>query len=65
MTVCIAALFGNRQGAMLASDQMVTARIPIGYEFEHQEITKIVPITDPASIYVLAAGDVLLGNRDS
>ena len=48
---------------MLASDQMVTARIPIGYEFEHQEITKIVPMTDPASIYVLTAGDVLLGTE--
>lgn len=63
MTVCIAVLFENRRGAVLASDQMVTARIPIGYEFEHQEISKIVPITDQASIYVLAAGDVLLGTE--
>lgn len=61
MTICIAALFNNRQGAVLASDQMVTARIPIGYEFEHQEITKIVPLTEQSSIYALAAGDVLLG----
>ena len=63
MTVCIAALFQNRSGAVLASDQMVTARIPIGYEFEHQEITKIVPISDSPSVYVLAAGDVLLGTE--
>ena len=64
MTVCIAALYDDGKGAVLASDQMVTARIPIGYEFEHQEITKIVAIDgDQHSIYALAAGDVLLGTE--
>ncbi len=64
MTVCIAALYGNGKGAVLASDQMVTAHIPMGYEFEHQEITKIVPMGgNPTSTYALAAGDVLLGTE--
>ena len=64
MTVCIAALYDNGKGAVLASDRMVTATIPIGYEFEHQEISKIVPMAgDSTSIYALAAGDVLLGTE--
>lgn len=63
-TVCIAVLYDNGKGAVLASDQMVTARIPTGYEFEHQEITKIIAIDgDQRSIYTLAAGDVLLGTE--
>ncbi len=64
MTVCIAALYGDGQGAVLASDKMVTAHIPMGYEFEHQSITKIVPMDgDPGSTFALAAGDVLLGTE--
>ena len=67
MTVCIAALYGNGAGVVLASDQMVTAQIPpIAYEFEHQENAKIVPIDgdgDSASTYALSAGDVLLGTQ--
>ena len=63
MTVCIAALYDNGRGVVLASDQMVTANIPIGYEFEHQEIPKIVSLTDSVPIYALAAGDVLLGTE--
>jgi hypothetical protein len=64
VTVCIAALYDDGKGAVLASDRMVTASIPIGYEFEHQEISKIVPMAgDSASIYALAAGDVLLGTE--
>jgi hypothetical protein len=42
---------------------MVTAHIPIGYEFEHQENTKIVELADASSVYVLVAGDVLQGNE--
>ena len=63
MTVCIAALYDNCRGVVLVSDQMVTASIPIGYEFEHQEIPKIVSLTDSVPIYALAAGDVLLGTE--
>ena len=35
----------------------------MGYEFEHQEIVKIVPMRDSVPIYALAAGDVLLGTE--
>ena len=42
---------------------MVTASIPIGYEFEHQDISKIVAMDTEGSIYALAAGDVLIGTR--
>ncbi|MCY4448915.1 MAG: hypothetical protein OXE02_08750 [Chloroflexi bacterium] len=63
MTVCIAALYDNGRGVVLASDQLVTASIPIGYEFEHQEIPKIVPMAASVPIYALAAGDVLLGTE--
>ena len=64
VTVCIAALFGNREGAVLVSDRMVTANFPIGYEFEHQDISKIVPMDDNRTpLYALAAGDVLVGTE--
>ena len=63
MTVCIAALYDSGKGVVLASDRMVTAHFPIGYEFEHQETTKVVPMDEPVSIYALSAGDVLLGNE--
>jgi hypothetical protein len=61
MTVCIAALCDNGNGCILTSDQMITAHFPIGYEFENQEIDKIVKITDNA--WVLIAGDVLFANE--
>ena len=63
MTVCIAALYGNGAGAILASDRMVTAHFPIGYEFEHQENIKIIPLDGADSIHVMLAGDVLRGNE--
>jgi len=63
MTVCIAAIYGNGTGVVLASDRMVTAHIPIGYEFEYKEDTKIVELDGPASVYALIAGDVLRGNE--
>ena len=63
MTVCIAALYDDGAGVVLASDRMVTARIPIGYEFEHGEKTKIVELVSGGSVYALIAGDVLRGNE--
>ena len=62
MTVCIAALYDHGQGVVLASDRMVTARIPIGYEFEHEPATKIVPLVEGSSV-VLLSGDVLRGHE--
>jgi len=61
MTVCIAAIYGNGSGCILASDQMTTAHFPIGYEFENEEVEKIVKIND--NIYVLISGDVLFANE--
>lgn len=63
MTVCIAALYENGEGAVLISDQMVTAHIPIGYEFEQKETSKIIAMDDSESVYALVSGDVLLGNQ--
>ena len=63
MTVCIAALYGDGEGVVLASDRMVTAHFPIGYEFEHQENTKIVNLAGANSTHALVAGDVLRGNE--
>lgn len=62
MTVCIAALCDDGQGVVLASDQMVTAHIPIGYEFEHEAATKIVPLRGE-TLMVLLSGDVLRGHE--
>ena len=63
MTICVAALYGNGEGAVLASDQMVTAHIPFGYEFQHQETAKIVPLDEGGKTYALTAGDVLSGTE--
>ncbi|WP_428098407.1 hypothetical protein [Candidatus Rariloculus sp.] len=63
MTVCIAALYGDGQGAVLMSDQMITAHIPIGYEYEHAATTKIIAVDEAQSTYALLAGDVLTGNE--
>ena len=63
MTVCLAATYENGKGVVLASDQMVTAHFPIGYEFEHEETTKIVPMSNSVDIYALVAGDVLKGQE--
>ena len=63
MTICIAALYDNGSGCVLASDQMITAHFPIGYEFERPEVEKIVQIIDPISVYSLISGDVLFANE--
>ena len=61
MTVCIAALYDSGAGAVLASDHMITASIPIGYEFENEETSKIIRLTDDS--YALFAGNVLYGDQ--
>ena len=47
----------------MVSDRMVTAHFPIGYEFEHQEDSKIMPLDDGGTVYVMIAGDGLRGNE--
>lgn len=63
MTVCIAALYENGKGCVLASDQMTTAHFPIGYEFENEEVKKIIKVRDAAVAYLLFAGDVFFANE--
>lgn len=63
MTICIAALYENGKGCVLASDQMTTAHFPIGYEFENEEVKKIIKIRETTVAYLLAAGDVLFANE--
>lgn len=63
MTICIAALYENGKGCVLASDQMTTAHFPIGYEFENEEVKKIVKVRDTTVAYLLVAGDVLFANE--
>jgi len=60
MTICIAALYDNGKGFVLTSDLMTTAHFPIGYEFEREDVDKIIKMTE--SVYVLTAGDVLFAN---
>ncbi len=63
MTICIAALYNNGKGIVFASDQMVTAHFPIGYEFENDEVEKIVGMCNDAPIHALISGDVLAANE--
>ncbi len=66
MTVCIAAIYEGGKGVVLSSDQMVTAMFPIGYEFQHQDIHKIIRLTsesDQMPVYALSSGDVLMGTE--
>jgi len=58
LTICIAALYDNGKGCVLASDQMTTVHFPIGYEFENEEVKKIIKIRETAVAYLLIAGDV-------
>lgn len=63
MTVCIAALYGEGEGCILVSDQMITAHFPIGYEFETDDVEKIIKISDSIETYALTAGDVLFASE--
>src|SRR3972149_168422 len=63
MTICIAALFNNGAGCVLVSDQMITAHIPMGYEFENDEVEKIVKIQGSGLIHALISGNVLFANE--
>lgn len=63
MTICIAALYDNGKGCVLASDQMITAHFPLGYEFESDEVAKMIRVGETIPVYVLTAGDVLFANE--
>lgn len=57
MTICIASLAENGKKLVLAADQMITANIPISYEFETDDVQKIYKINEKA--YVLTAGNAI------
>jgi 20S proteasome alpha/beta subunit len=61
MTVGIAALCDSGMGCVLAADQMIAAEQSLGYEFETEDVGKIVPLVD--SIYALVAGNILFANE--
>lgn len=63
MTICIAALYGKGQGCILASDLMVTAHFPIGYEFERTDVEKIIKVAPNISVYVAVSGDMLVADE--
>ncbi len=63
MTVCIAALYEDGDGVVLASDHMVTTSYPMPYEFENDEMSKIHRMSEHAPIFALAAGDLVNGNE--
>jgi hypothetical protein len=42
---------------------MITAHFPIGYEFENDEVEKIVRVGNSIPVYALIAGDVLFANE--
>ncbi len=57
MTVCISALTDDGRGLVLVSDQMITANIPISYEFETGDVKKIHEVD--GNVGVLTAGNAL------
>lgn len=61
MTICIAALYDDGKGCVLASDQMTTAHFPIGYEFEREDINKIIALNDSRTCYALLSGNTIWG----
>lgn len=63
MTICIAALYNSGKGCILCSDQMVTAHIPMGYEYESEDVDKMISICEATPIHALSAGDVLAANE--
>ncbi len=63
MTICIATLYDNGKGCILCSDQMVTAHIPMGYEYESDDVDKMIAVCKSSPIHALTSGDVLGANE--
>jgi 20S proteasome alpha/beta subunit len=58
MTICIAALAENGKKVVVAADQMITANIPIPYQFETGNVPKIYDISDK-NAQILTAGNAI------
>jgi 20S proteasome alpha/beta subunit len=63
MTVCIATLYDSGKGCTLISDEMITTHFPIGYEYETEEVEKIIQISKSMPVYALISGDVIIANE--
>jgi len=57
MTICIAALAEKGKKVIVCADQMITANIPISYEFETEDVQKIYKLND--NCVVLTAGNAI------
>ena len=57
MTICISALAEDGAELVLVSDRMITANIPISYEYETSDVKKIYQVAD--KVHVLTAGNAL------
>ena len=63
LTICIAALYDNGKGVIIAADLMTTAQFPISYEFEREDVEKIVQISESVCVYALISGNVIFANE--
>lgn len=61
MTICIAALAENGKKIVYAADQMITANVPISYEFETDDVKKIHPFL--TKTVVMTAGNALVAHE--
>ena len=58
MTICIAALAEDGRSVVVAVDQMITANIPISYQFETLNVKKIYDLPGKNAV-VLTAGNAI------
>jgi 20S proteasome alpha/beta subunit len=61
MTVCIAAIAEKGKNLVLVSDRMITANIPIAYQYETDDVTKIYELTDFS--VAMIAGNALFAHE--
>lgn len=57
MTICIAALADDCKKLVLSADQMITANIPISYQFETDNVKKIYEVVE--NVVIMTAGNAL------
>jgi 20S proteasome alpha/beta subunit len=58
MTICIAVLAENSTKIVIAADQMITANIPVSYQFETENVKKIYPIPGKNAV-IMTAGNAI------
>lgn len=63
MTVCIAALYEDGKGAVLCSDQMATIGFPLNYEYENEDVAKIVELSSQPRTFALVSGNVIFADE--